>query len=106
MHSRISIITSIISGLSINVSINFSKSAAPFIAIGAIAFVAYIFGSSLSVWSGPSDIFYWWTPEVTELLIIILMFGLIVYFIIKEPNSKSKGGDMLKSVGKLFEKNK
>ena len=83
---------------------DFSKSAAPFIAIGAIAFVAYIFGSSLSVWTGPSDVFYWWTSEVTELLIIILVFGLIVYFIVKEPSDKSKGGEMLKSVGKLFER--
>jgi hypothetical protein len=83
---------------------NFSKSAAPFIAIAAIGFVAYIFGSALSVWTGPSDVFYWWTPEVTELLIIILMFGLIVWFIVKEPSDKSKGGEMLKSVGKLFEK--
>jgi hypothetical protein len=83
---------------------DFSKSAAPIIAIGAIAFVAYIFGSALSVWTGPSDLFYWWTPEVTELLIIILIFGLIVYFIVKEPSDKSKGGEMLKSVGKLFEK--
>jgi hypothetical protein len=83
---------------------DFSKSAAPIIAIAAIGFVAYIFGSALSVWTGPSDIFYWWTPEVTELLIIILIFGLIVYFIVKEPSDKSKGGEMLKSVGKLFEK--
>ena len=83
---------------------DFSKSAAPIIAIAAIAFVAYIFGSSLSVWAGPSDIFYWWTSEVTELLIIILMFGLIVYFIIKEPGTKSKGGEMLKGIGSLFEK--
>ncbi len=82
---------------------NFSKSAAPVIAIAAIGFVAYIFGSALSVWTGPSDVFYWWTPEVTELLIIILIFGLVVYFIVKEPGTGSKGGEMLKSVGKLFE---
>ena len=83
---------------------NFSKSAAPIIAIAAIAFVAYIFGSALSVWTGPSDIFYWWTSEVTELLVIILIFGLIVYFIVKEPSDSSKGGKMLESVGKLFER--
>jgi len=83
---------------------DFSKSAAPVIAIAAIAFVAYIFGSALSVWTGPSDIFYWWTSEVTELLIIILIFGLIVYFIVKEPSDSSKGGKMLESVGKLFER--
>jgi hypothetical protein len=83
---------------------DFSKSAAPVIAIAAIAFVAYIFGSALSVWTGPSDIFYWWTSGVTELLIIILIFGLVVYFIVKEPGDKTKGSKMLSSVGKLFEK--
>ena len=83
---------------------DFSKSAAPIIAIGAIAFVIYIFGSSLSVWTGPSDLFYWWTSEITELLIIILVFGVIVYFIVKEPGSGSTGSDLVKSVGKLFDK--
>ena len=83
---------------------DFSKSAAPIIAIGAIAFVVYIFGSALSVWTGPSDLFYWWGSEVTELLIILLMFGLVVFFIVKEPSDKSRGSEMMKSVGKLFEK--
>ena len=83
---------------------NFSKSAAPVIAIAAIAFVGYIFGSALSVWSGPSDVFYWWTSEVTELLIIILVFGLIVYFIVKEPGKSTAGKELASSVGKLFER--
>ncbi|MBU1623282.1 MAG: hypothetical protein KJ597_06930, partial [Nanoarchaeota archaeon] len=59
---------------------DFSKSAAPFIAIAAIGFVAYIFGSSLNLWTGPSEVFGWWNPELTELLIIILVFALIVWF--------------------------
>ncbi|PIZ51876.1 hypothetical protein COY27_02215 [Candidatus Woesearchaeota archaeon CG_4_10_14_0_2_um_filter_33_13] len=83
---------------------DFSKSAAPFIAIAAIAFVGYIFGSALNIWTGPSDVFYWWTTDVTELLIIILIFGLIVFFIVREPGQKTGGAEMLKSVGKLFEK--
>lgn len=82
----------------------FSKSMAPIIAIAAIIFVVYIFGSALAVWTGPSDIFYWWTSEVTELLVIILVFGLIVYFIVKEPGEKTEGSRILKGVGKLFEK--
>jgi len=85
---------------------NFSKSAAPVIAVLAIGFVAYIFGSALSVWTGPSDIFSWWSSEITELLIIILIFGLIVWFIVKDPADKSKGGEMMKNFGNLFEKNK
>ena len=83
---------------------DFSKAAAPFIAIISIGFVVYIFGSSLNLWNAPSQVFGWWNPELTELLIIILVFALIVWFIVREPSEKSKGGEMLKSMGKLFEK--
>ncbi len=83
---------------------DFSKSAAPIIAILAIIFVVYIFGSSLNLWTGPSDVFYWWTPDVTELLIILLVFGVIVYFIVKEPGDKTGGSKLFESVGKLFER--
>lgn len=83
---------------------DFSKSAAPLIAILAIVFVVYIFGSSLSLWTGPSDLFYWWTPDVTELLIILLVFGVIVYFIVKEPEDKTSGSKLFESVGKMFER--
>jgi hypothetical protein len=64
----------------------------PVIAIAAITFVIYIFGSTstLNVWQGPSEIFSWWTPETTELMLVILVFGLVVWFITKEPN---KPGD-------------
>lgn len=83
---------------------DFSKSAAPIIAIVSIIFVAYIFGSSLHVWDGPSEIFSWWSDEVTEVIIILIVFGVIVYFITKEPSEKSAGGEIAKSIGKLFER--
>ncbi|MAF99093.1 MAG: hypothetical protein CMH61_00625 [Nanoarchaeota archaeon] len=83
---------------------DFAKSAMPFIAIAAIGFVVYIFGSALKWWKGPYDVFYWWTTQVTEVLIIILVFGLIVWFITREPGGKTPGGDMIKNFGKLFEK--
>lgn len=82
---------------------DFAKSAAPLIAILAIIFVVYIFGAALNFWRGPYDIFYWWTTDVTELIIIILIFGLIIYFITKDPE-KTRGTEALKSFGKLFEK--
>lgn len=64
----------------------FKDAAMPFIVFGALAFVVYIFGSSLNFWTGPYDIFGWWTQELTQLLIIILIFGLIVKWITKDPN--------------------
>ena len=51
------------------------------IGIVSVAFVVYIFGASLRFWRGPYDIWGWWTPETTELIIILLIFGLIVRFI-------------------------
>ncbi|MBI2151974.1 hypothetical protein HYU21_04570 [Candidatus Woesearchaeota archaeon] len=83
---------------------DFAKGAAPFIAILAIVFVTYIFGAALKFWNGPWDIFSWWTPETTELMIIVLVFGLIVYFIVKEPNQKTMGSGLMEGLGKLFEK--
>jgi len=85
---------------------DFAKAAMPFIAVASIIFVIYIFGSTsaLNFWRGPHDIFYWWTSELTELLIIIVVFGLIVYLITKEPGKHTKGSELIKSVGKLFEK--
>jgi hypothetical protein len=84
---------------------NFAAAAAPLIAVVSIGFVAYVFGASLGLWTGPYDVFGWWSSEVTELLIIILVFGLIVWFIVRDPDKdKSKGAGMMKEFGKLFEK--
>jgi len=86
---------------------DFSAAAAPFIAIVSLAFVAYIFGASLGLWRGPYDIFYWWSSDITELMIVLLIFGLVVWFIVKEP---SKPGDrgvigkMLDEFGRYVEK--
>ncbi|HIJ10580.1 TPA: hypothetical protein HA278_00855 [Candidatus Woesearchaeota archaeon] len=88
-------------------STNFAAAAAPIIALVSIGFVIYIFGSSLNLWGGPYDTFSWWTPAVTELMVAILIFGVIVWFITREPD-KGTGLSALKEVGKglgsLFEK--
>jgi len=68
------------------------------IAIIFVAFVVYIFGSALNWWSAPGDVFGWWTQEVTELLIIIAVFGLIVRFITKEPGEKTEIGKSAKDL--------
>ncbi|MBI2572298.1 hypothetical protein HYV86_00395 [Candidatus Woesearchaeota archaeon] len=85
----------------------FAAAAAPIIAIVAIGFVLYIFGASLDLWVGPYDAFDWWTAETTELMIVILVFGLIVWLVTKDE-SHGKGADTLKGVWKgissLFEK--
>ena len=84
---------------------DFARSAAPLVAILAIAFVIYIFGASLQFWNGPYDLFGWWSSDVTELIIIILVFALIVWFVVKEPDDKKTAGTgLLKGIKDLFEK--
>lgn len=69
-----------------------SQKAAPLIALVSVGFVIYIFGASLNVWKGPYDVFYWWTSDVTELIIVLLVFGLIVWFITKEDKREGVSG--------------
>ena len=74
----------------------FSQKAAPIVALVSVGFVIYIFGASLNLWNGPYNVFYWWTPDVTELVIVLLVFGLIVWFITKEPSSSGFGSALKK----------
>jgi hypothetical protein len=87
----------------------FAAAATPVIALAALGFVIYIFGSSLRLWTGPSQIFTWWSSETTELMIVILIFGLIIWFITREPTSTT-GADTLKKVwggiSSMFEQKK
>jgi hypothetical protein len=62
------------------------------IGIAAVAFVIYIFGASLKFWRGPYDIWGWWTSGTTELIIILLIFGLIVKFITGDDDYGLKKG--------------
>ncbi|MFH0701377.1 MAG: hypothetical protein V2A62_02990 [Candidatus Woesearchaeota archaeon] len=86
---------------------NFSQAAAPIIAIIAIGFVFYIFGASLHFWDSPSMVFNWWTDQTTELVIILLIFGLVVWFITKEPTDKKVTdtiGNIGKGIANMFER--
>ncbi len=81
-----------------------SKTAAPLIAIVALGFVIYIFGASLNLWRGPYDVFYWWSSDVTELMIVLLIFGLVVWFIVKDPTKESNVGKRAwEGLGSLIE---
>lgn len=69
----------------------FAAAAIPLVALVALGFVVYIFGAALNLWTGPYDVFSWWTPELSELLIVILVFGLVIWLIVKEPTSPGAG---------------
>ena len=71
----------------------------PWVAFTSLAFVVYIFGAALNIWTGPYDVFSWWSAETTELLIILAVFGLIVWFITKEPGKGAGVKDIIKGAG-------
>ncbi len=77
---------------------SFTAAAAPVVALASIAFVIYIFGAALKIWGGPWDVFSWWTADTTELMIVLLVFGAIVYFITAEPKQANAVG----SAGKIW----
>ncbi|MBI4147364.1 hypothetical protein HY494_01790 [Candidatus Woesearchaeota archaeon] len=86
---------------------DFSAAAAPWIAIISLSFVVYIFGASLNLWQGPYDIFYWWSADVTELMVVLFIFGLVVWFIVKEPSKQGEKGLFSRledTVGKYVER--
>jgi hypothetical protein len=86
----------------------FTGEAKPWIALIALGFVGYIFGAALGFWTGPYDAFAWWSPAITELMLILLVFGLIIWFVTKEDNSEGGIGKIFegieKGVGKYFKK--
>jgi hypothetical protein len=65
----------------------------------AVVFIVYVFGTSLGWWSAPAqfnaNLFGWWSDDLTTLLVVILVFGLIGWFITKDDN-----GDSIDFVGK------
>jgi len=70
----------------------------------SVGFVIYIFGSSLGWWSSPSGIVSWWTDELSELLVILLVFGIITWFITSK-NDEDKVNPMKKIFDWLTNKN-
>ncbi|HLC97300.1 MAG TPA: hypothetical protein VJC21_00775 [Candidatus Nanoarchaeia archaeon] len=83
----------------------YADTANPLIAILAVGFVGYIFGSSLGWWRGPYDVFSWWTTETTELMIIVAIFAVIVWLITKKEGTGFLGGAKkgYEALGKLIE---
>lgn len=83
----------------------YADTANPIIALLAVGFVGYIFGSSLGWWRGPYDVFSWWTTETTELMIIVAIFAVIVWLITKKEGTGFLGGAKkgYEALGKLIE---
>ncbi len=46
-----------------------------------LAVLGYIFGATVGWWNTPGYIFSWWNSDLTVLIVVILIFGIIVAFI-------------------------
>ena len=74
--------------------------------IAVVVIMGYIFGTTVGWWAEPAQVFGgWWTSGLTTIVIMILIFGLIVWAI--TGDKKSFGGGLVEGVkefGKLFKK--
>jgi len=72
--------------------------------IALIAFIAviYIFGAAAELWGINNRIGFLSDPDVQALVVVILVFGILVWFITKEEKTQGRG--MFESLGDLFSK--
>lgn len=52
-----------------------------------IGVLFYVFGATVGWWLLPSDVIYWWDSDLTILLVVILVFGAIIWFITSDEKS-------------------
>jgi hypothetical protein len=78
-------------------------SPAGWVVILAFISVALIFGSAVNLFSMPDWLYFLEDPKIQSLIVMILVFGIIIYFVTKEdkdPNKRSLAsvlGDTVKS---------
>lgn len=78
-----------------------SRSIGGVLALISVIAVVYIFGSALEWWE--SDWIYYFGEETISLIIIILVFGVIIWFITREPGAPAeKLGQTAKRVLEWF----
>jgi hypothetical protein len=69
------------------------------IALIAFLIVIYIFGAAADMWHIPDRLSFMLNPDTQALIVVLLIFGLVVWFITKEEK-ESAGESALKSFGK------
>src|SRR3989338_9105915 len=58
-----------------------------FAIIVIVGVLFYVFGATVNWWQLPSDVIYWWDSDLTILLVVILVFGAIIFFITSDEKS-------------------
>ncbi len=74
------------------------------IVLAAFILVAYIFGAAANLWSINDRLSFLGDPDTQSLVVVILVFGIIVYYITKEEHTT--GEKWMEQVGKLFTKSR
>ena len=70
--------------------------------IVALIVVIYIFGAAANLWQTTSWLRWVHNPEIRSIIVILIVFGLITWFIVHEPKPKTKAGGFLEDIGKWF----
>ncbi|MBI4149898.1 hypothetical protein HY488_00680 [Candidatus Woesearchaeota archaeon] len=71
------------------------------IAFLAFLAVVYIFGAAADLWHIPNRLNFLLNPDTQALIVVLLIFGIVVWFITKEEK-ESAGEGALKSLGKTL----
>jgi hypothetical protein len=78
-------------------------------AIFSFIAIVLIFGGAAGWWVNISDYIYWMDDDTLALIVMILVFGIIVWYVTK-PDTKSEAGfrigKSIEDIGKLFGGNK
>lgn len=76
------------------------------IAFLAFLLVVYIFGAAANLWHLPNRFSFLADPNTQALIIVLLIFGLVVWFITNEEESAGEGAmrSLGKTVAELFKK--
>lgn len=78
-------------------------------AIISFIIIVVIFGGAAGWWTNISELFTWWDEDTTALFVIILVFGIIVWYVTR-PETKGEGavrfGKLIENVGNIFGGNK
>ncbi|MBI2663939.1 hypothetical protein HYX10_01200 [Candidatus Woesearchaeota archaeon] len=68
----------------------------------ALGSIAYIFGNAAGWWRMPGVLSFLNNPDTQVVLIIVLVFGVIIWFITREPSKGQGLNNILESLKKTF----
>lgn len=80
----------------------FSGSVGGIMGLLALGAVAYIFGNAAGFWQSAGSFRFLNDPDTQAVLIVVLVFGLIIWFITRDSSDKERGGQLWEDIKKSF----